>query len=57
MGNVLPKDPVRTDITMVKIKQGRTNGKGIRKMFEEQRNLKELTVSDGVEKLSPVNIL
>ena len=57
MGNVLPKDPVRTDITMVKIKQGRTNRKGIRKMFEEQKNLKELTVSDGVEKLSPVNIL
>ena len=55
MGNVLPKDPVRTDIAMVKIKGGGTNRIAIRKTFDEEE--KELTESNGVEKLSRVNIL
>ena len=55
MGNVLPKDPGWIDIAMVKIKGGGTNRIAIRKMFDEEK--KELTVCNGVEKLSPVNIL
>ena len=38
MGNVLRKDPVRTDIAMVKIKGGRTNRIEIRKTFDEEKN-------------------
>ena len=52
---MLSKGPVRTDIAMVKIKRGGTNRKAIRKTFDEEE--KELTESDGVEKLSRVNIL
>ena len=55
MGNVLLKGLVRTDIAMVKIKGGRTNRIAIRKTFDEEK--KELTESNGVERLSPVNIL
>ena len=55
MGDVLLKGPVRFGIAMVKIKVGRTNRTTIRKTFVEEK--KELTESNGVEKLSPVNIL
>ena len=55
MGNVLLKGPVRTDIAMVKIKGGRTNRIAIRKTFDEEE--KELTDGNGIDKLSPVNIL
>ena len=55
MGNVLLKGPVRTDMAMVKIKGGRTNRIAIRKTFNEEK--KELTESNVVDKLSPVNIL
>ena len=55
MGNVLLKGPVRTDIAMVKIKGGGTNRIAIRKTFNKEE--KELTESNGVENLSPVNIL
>ena len=55
MGNVLHKGPGRTDIAMVKIKRGRTNRIAISKTSDEEKN--ELTESNGVEKLSPVNIL
>ena len=49
------KGPVRKDIAMVKIKGGRTNRIAIRKKFNEEE--KELTERNGVDKLSPVNIL
>ena len=52
---MIPKGPVRTDIAMVKVKGGGTNRIAIRKTFDEEE--KELTESDGVEKLSRVNIL
>ena len=53
---MLPKNPGSIDIAMVKIKGGGTNRiLAIRKMFDEEK--KELTVCNGVEKLSPVNIL
>ena len=55
MGNVLLKGPVRSDIAMVKIKGGRTNRIAIRKTFDEEK--KELTESNGIDKLSRVNIL
>ena len=55
MGNVLRKGPVRTDMAMVKIKGGGTNRTTIRKTFDEEK--KELTESNGIEKLSRVNIL
>ena len=55
MGNVLRKGPVRNDIAMVKIKGRGTNRIAIRKTFDEEK--KELTESNGVEKLSRVNIL
>ena len=55
MGNMLPKNPVWIDFAMVKIKGGGTNRIAIRKMFDEEK--KELTICNGVEKLSPVNIL
>ena len=55
MGNMLRKAPVRSDIATVKIKGGGTNRTTIRKMFDEEK--KELTESNGVEKLFPVNIL
>ena len=55
MGNVPLKGPVRTDIAMVKIKGGGTNRIAIRKTFDEEK--KELTESDGVENVSPDNIL
>ena len=55
MGNVLPKRPVWNDIAMVKVKGGGTNRIAIRKKFDEEK--KELTESNGVEKLSRVNIL
>ena len=55
MGNMLPKNPVWIDLAMVKIKGGGTNRIAIRKMFDEEK--KELTVCNGVEKLSLVNIL
>ena len=51
---MLHKDPVRTDIAMEKIKGGGTNRIAIRKTFDEEK--KELTESNGVDKLSPVNI-
>ena len=54
MGNVLPKGPVRTDIAMVKIKGGGTNRIAIRKTFDEEK--KELTKSNGIDNLSPVNM-
>ena len=52
---MLLKNPGSIDIAMVKIKGGGTNRIAIRKMFDEEK--KELTVCNGVEKLSPVNIL
>ena len=52
---MLPKGPVRTALAMVKIKGGGTNRIAIRKTFDEK--VKELTESNGVEKLSPVSIL
>ena len=55
MGNVLLKGPVRSDIAMVKIKGGRTNRIAIRKTFDGEK--KELTESNGIDNLSPVNIL
>ena len=55
MGNVLCKGPVWKGIAMVKTKGGGTNRKVIRKMFDEEK--KELTESNGIEKLSRVNIL
>ena len=55
MGNVLAKGPVRTDIAMVTIKGGGTNRIAIRKKFDEEK--KELTESNGIDKLSRVNIL
>ena len=55
MRNVLRKGPVRTNIAMVKIKGGGTNRIAISKTFNEEK--KELTESNGVEILSPVNIL
>ena len=55
MGNVLPKGPVRTDMAMVKIKGRGTNRIAIRKTLDKEEN--ELTESNGVEKLSLVNIL
>ena len=51
-----PKGPVRTVIAMVKIKGGRSIKIVIRKTFNAEE--KELTESsNGVDKLSPVNIL
>ena len=55
MGNVLLKGLVRTDIAMVMVKGGGTNRIAIRKTFNEEK--KELTESDGVEKVSRVSIL
>ena len=55
MRNVLVKGPVRIDIAMVKIKGGGANRIAIRKTFDEEKKM--LTESNGVEKLSPVNIL
>ena len=56
MRNVLRKSPVRTDIAMIKkMEGGGTKRIAIEKMFYEYK--KELTESNGVEKLSPVNIL
>ena len=55
MENVLAKRPVRSDIAMVKIKGGGTNRIAIRKTFDEE--IKDLTESDGVEKVSRVSIL
>ena len=52
---MLHKGPVRTDIAMVKVKGGGTNRIAIRKTFDEEK--KELTESNGIDKLSPVNIL
>ena len=52
---MLPKNQVRTDTAMVKIKRGGTDRIAIRKTFNEEK--KVLTESNGVEKLSPVNIL
>ena len=52
---MLPKGPDRTDLAMVKIKGGRSNRIAIRKTFYEKK--KEPTESNGVDKLSPVNIL
>ena len=55
MRNMIPKGPERTDIAMVKIKRGGTNRIAIRKTFDEEKN--DLTKSNGLEKLTPVNIL
>ena len=55
MRNMIPKGPERTDITMVKIKRGGTNRIAIRKTFDEEK--RELTESNDVGKLSPMNIL
>ena len=52
---MLSKGPVRTDIAMVKIKGGGTNRIAIRNTLDEEK--KELTESNGVDKLSRVNIL
>ena len=52
---MLHKGPVRTDIAMVKVKGGGTNRIAIRKTFDEEK--KELTESNGIDKLSRVNIL
>ena len=52
---MLPKGPVRTDIAMVKIKGGGTNRIAIRKTFDEEK--KELTDGNGIENVSPENIL
>ena len=50
-----PKGPVRHDIAMVKIEGGGSNKIAIRKIFDAEE--KELTESNCIEKLSPVNIL
>ena len=55
MGNVLRKGRGPTDIAMVKIKGGGTNRIAIGKTFDGEK--KELTESDGVDKLSRVSIL
>ena len=55
MRNVFGKGPARIDIAMVKIKGGGTNRIAISKTLNEEK--KKLTESNGVGKLSPVNIL
>ena len=57
MGKMPPKDPVRIERRLTQTKGGGSIRITIRKIFYVESLKKELTESNCLEKLSPVNIL